>query len=57
MLVSMPSVGRIIPVSQLLRYWCILGKLGLNAPNQVQGHMESNPKSSAPYFTSNETLL
>ena len=26
-------------------------------PNHVQEHMESNPNSSAFYFTSNETLL
>ena len=57
MLVSRPSVGRIIPVSQVLRYWGNLGKLGPNTPNHVQGHMKSNPKSSAPCFTSNETLL
>ena len=30
MLVSRPSVGRIIPVSQVLRYWGNLGKLGPN---------------------------
>ena len=57
MLVSRPSVGPIIPVSQVLRYWDNLGKLGPNTPNHVQGHMKSNPKSSAPCFTSNETLL
>ena len=52
-LVSMPSVGRIAPVSQLLRYWGNNGKLGPNIPNHVQGHMKNNPKSSAPRFTSN----
>ena len=57
MLVSKPSVGRIIPLSPLLRYWGNLGKLGPNTPNHVQRHMKSNPKSSAPDFTSNETLL
>ena len=57
MLVSRPSVGRIIPVSQVLRYWGNLGKLGPNTPNHVQGHMKSNPKSLAPFFTSNKTLL
>ena len=57
MLVSRPSVGRIIPVSQVLRYWSNFGKLGPNTPNHVQGHMKSNPKSSAPCFTSNQTLL
>ena len=56
-LVSRPSVGRIIPVSQVLRYWDNLGKLHPNTPNHVQGHMKSNTKSSAPCFTSNETLL
>ena len=34
-----------------------LGKLGPNTPNNMQGHMKSNPKSSASYFPSNETLL
>ena len=57
MLVSRPSVDRITPVSQVLRYWGNLGKLGPNTPNHVQGHMKSNPKSSAPCFTSSETLL
>ena len=57
MLVSRPSVGLIIPVSQVVRYWGNLGKLGSNTPNDVQGHMKSNPKSSATCFTSNETLL
>ena len=56
-LVSRLSVGRIIPVSQVLMYWGNLGKLGPNNPNHVQGYMKSNPKSSAPCFTSNETLL
>ena len=112
MVVSRPSVGRIIPVSEVRRYWGSLGKLGPNTPNHVQGHMKviqslqlfvshqirpnssvralcglsytcftgsqvlgqfgeigpeypklcagghmkSNPKFSAPCFTSNETL-
>ena len=56
-LVLWPSVGRAIPVSQVLRYWGNLGKLGLNTPNHMQGHIKSNPKSSDPHFTSNETLL
>ena len=30
-----------------------LGKLGPNTQNHVQGHLKSNPKSSAPCFTSN----
>ena len=42
---SGPSVGRAVPVSQVLRCWGSLGKLGSNTPNHVQGHMESNPKS------------
>ena len=50
-------MGQIIPVSQVLRYWGNLGKLGLNTPNHVQGHLKSNPKSSAPWVTSNGTLL
>ena len=41
MLVSKPSVGRIIPVSQVLMYWGNLGKLGPNNPNHVQGYMKS----------------
>ena len=57
MLVSRHSVVRIIPVSQVLGYWGDLGKLGLNTPNHVQGHMKDNSKSSAPCSTSNETLL
>ena len=57
MLVFRLSVGGIIPVSQVLRYWGNLGKLGLNTPNHIQGNMKSNSKSSDPYFTSNETLL
>ena len=57
MLVFKPSVGGIIPFSQVLRYWSNFVKLGLNTPNYVQGHMKSNPKSSAPCFTSNETVL
>ena len=51
------SVGRAIHVSQVLGYWGNLGKLGRITPNQVQGHMKSNPESSAPYFTTNETSL
>ena len=38
----LPFLGQIIPVSQLLRYWGNLGKLGLNTPNHVKGHMKSN---------------
>ena len=50
-------MGQIISVSQVLRYWSNLGKLGPNTPNHVQGHLKSNPKSSAPCYTSNGTLL
>ena len=57
MLVSRPSVGRILPVSQVLRYRGNLGKLGPNTPHYVQGHMKSNPKCSSACFTSNEALL
>ena len=56
-LVSGPSVSWAIAVSQVLGYWGNLGKLGPNTPYYVQEHMKSNPKSSAPCFTSNETLL
>ena len=56
-LVPRPSVGRIIPVSQVLRYWGHLGKLGPNTPNHVQGHLQSIPKCLAPCFEPNETLL
>ena len=45
--VSGPSVGRAIPVSQVLGYWSNLAKLGLNTLNHVQGQIKSNPKSSA----------
>ena len=57
MLVSRPSLGRIIPVSQVLRYRGNLGKLVPNTPNHTQGHMKSNTKSSALCFTTNQTLL
>ena len=57
MLMSRPSVGRIISVSQVLRYWGNLVKLAPNTPNHVQGHMKNNTKSSASCFTSSETLL
>ena len=57
MLVSRPFVGSVIPVLQVLRHWGNSGKLGSNTPDHVQGHMKINPKSSAPCFTSNETLL
>ena len=53
MVVSRPSVGQIIPVLEVRRYWGNLGKLGPNTPNYVQGHMKSNSKSSALCFTSN----
>ena len=39
-LVSRPTVGRAIPVSQVHSYWGNLGKLGPNTPNHVQGHMK-----------------
>ena len=32
-------------------------KVASNTLNHVQGHIEQNPKCSAPYFTSSETLL
>ena len=50
-------MGQAIPVSQVLGYWGNLGKLGPNTPNYVQGHTKNSPKSLAPCFTSNETLL
>ena len=56
-LVLGPSLGRAIPVSQVLKYWGNLGKLGPDTPNHVQGQMKNTSKSSDPYFTSNETLL
>ena len=55
-LVSRPSVSGIIPASQVLRYWSNFGKLSLNTPNHVQGHVKGNQKSLAPFF-SNQTLL
>ena len=39
MLMSRPSVGEIIPISQVLRYWGNLGKLDLNTPNHLQRQM------------------
>ena len=56
-LVSRASVGWVIPVSQVLRYWGSLGKLGPNTPNHAQGHTKRNPKTPAPHLTSNEVLL
>ena len=55
-LVSRASVGWVIPVSQVLRYWGSLGKLGSNTPNHIQGHTKRNPKTSAPHLTSSEVL-
>ena len=49
-----PSVDVTIPVSQVLGYWGNMGKLDPNTPNHVLGLMESNSKSLASYFTSNE---
>ena len=51
------SLGWVIPVSQALGYLGNLGKLGRNTSNHVQGHMKSNSKSSAPCFSSSETVL
>ena len=56
-LASRASVRWVIPVSQVLKYWGSLGKLGPNTPNHAQGHMKRNPKTSAPHLTSNEVLL
>ena len=50
-------MGRVISVLQVILYWVNLGRLGPNVPNHVQGHMKSNPKYSALYFTPIETLL
>ena len=50
-------MGQVIPVLQVLGFWGNLGKKGPNTQNHVLGHMKNNPKSSAPYFTSNEILL
>ena len=38
-------------------YWGNFKKLGLNTSNHAEGHMKSNPKSSASHFTSNQLLL
>ena len=46
-----------IPISQVLWNCCNLGKLHWNTPNHSQGHMKSNPKSSALHLTSNNVLL
>ena len=56
-LVARASMGWVIPVSQVLRYWGSLGKLGPNTPNHAQGYMKSNPKTSVRHLTSNEVLL
>ena len=48
-LLSKPSVEWVIPVSQVLRFWGNLGKVGLNTPNHAQIHMNINPKSSASH--------
>ena len=39
------------------RYWGNLGKLDPNIPNYAKRHTKSNPKTSAPHWTSNEVLL
>ena len=44
-------------ISQVLWNCCNLGKLHWNTPNYSQGHMKSNPKSSALHLTSNNVLL
>ena len=36
-LVSRPSKGWVIPISQVLRYWANLGKLGLNTTQSCYG--------------------
>ena len=54
---SRASVGWVIPISQVLVYCGNLGKQDPNIPNHAQGHMKSNPKTSAPHLTSNEVLL
>ena len=48
-LLSKPSVGWVISVSQVLGFWGNLGKVGLNTPNHAQIHMKINPKSSASH--------
>ena len=53
----LPSVGRAIDDSQVIGYWDNLGETGPYPKSHAGTHMESNPKSSAPYFTSDETLL
>ena len=50
-------MGQAIPVLQVLGYWGNLGKPGLNAPNHVQGHMESNTKSLTPCLTPHQMRL
>ena len=52
-LVPRPSMGRTIPVSQVLKYCGNLEKLGMNTQNHAQGHTKSSLNSSAPHFTSN----
>ena len=54
---SRPSVGRVIPVSQVLRYWGNLKKMGPNTLNHVQGYGKSNRRSSTPHYTSNDFTL
>ena len=54
---SRTSVGWVIPVSQVLRYWGILGKLCPSTLNHLQRHTKSNPKTSSPHLTLNEVLL
>ena len=44
-------------ISKVLRYRSNSRKLDQNTPNQVQGHAKSDPKPSAPHFTSNGALL
>ena len=51
---GIPPLGETLPV---LGYLGNLGKLGPNTPNHAQGHSKNNPKTSAPYLTSNHVLL
>ena len=52
-----PSESRFIPVLVFLENWGKSSKLHPNIPNHGQGDTESDSKSSANYFTSNEPLV
>ena len=56
-LVSRNSEIKVIYLFYEYSAWKQFGETSLNNSNQVQGHTERNPGSSALHFISNKTLL